>query len=187
MIQFFQLFAPVTHTDSEPPPSHRTTKPPRIPDITQDLCYKGCSKSFPDVVAAALSEVKPSEPAKGQIPSTLRLGLELQKETSMLGIPQETIHSETFCCFGALPEKIHPSPQTRTGRPSWSDRPRGSSRIGRTERSSLLRVECVTRAFRPHSWRPCDTPAANWQVFKRLNLIGRFGVTTGRSYCGVAA
>ena len=28
-------------------------------------------------------------------------------------------------------------------------------------------------------------PSAPMQVFKRLNLVGRFGVTTGRSYCGV--
>lgn len=28
-------------------------------------------------------------------------------------------------------------------------------------------------------------PQRPMQVFKRLNLVGRFGVTTGRSYCGV--
>lgn len=47
-------------------------------------------------------------------------------------------------------------------------------------------MEFTTKSPRGEWYCHCQ-PMFPWEVFKRLKLVGRFGVTTGRSYCGVRA
>jgi hypothetical protein len=49
--------------------------------------------------------------------------------------------------------------------------------------NAILQYQSPPSPFSLH-WS-AELPKIGTQVFKRLKLVGRFGVTTGRSYCGV--